>query len=192
MADDGVANGQAPIPPRRSCAGCDLCCTAVPVTALKKGPSVRCAHLRGEAGTSCSIYDRRPDECRTFLCLWRVTDDVLPDWMAPASAGFVVLMSGPLQEASTIFSVAPDPARPDAWMAARNVQIFKELARQSNRIVVVGQEHETRHIFAPSGKEFSREQHPWAFADGGRRVQVPNSEFLPAARPEGSNDAKKT
>jgi hypothetical protein len=189
MAGDGIDNARAagPIPAKRSCAGCDLCCTFVAVESLDKAAGVRCPHLRGEPGASCSIYDRRPDECRRYMCLWRMFDDLLPDWIAPAAAGFVISAQGSFEKGRLVFTVHADTTRPDAWMAARNVKVFKKLARQFNSFVVAGQAGLPRHVFAPSGKEFTREQHPEMFDNAGK-VRFPNSELLPETRQDDDKD----
>jgi hypothetical protein len=194
MADDDIGKQRvaASTPTTRTCAGCDLCCTAVGVQPLNKGAGVRCPHLRGEPGKSCSVYDSRPDDCRVFTCLWRMSDDLLPDWIAPASAGFVISVDGSLDRLPTVFTIHPDPLRPDNWMATRNVKAFKNLARQFNSLVVVGQAELARYIITPSGKEFSREQYPQMFANGGRSLRVPNSEFLAQTRPDNHKNIKTT
>jgi hypothetical protein len=59
--DDGRIN---------SCGGCTACCVALPIADrdLLKDPGVPCPHLGREC---CTIYQRRPDSCREYLCLWR-------------------------------------------------------------------------------------------------------------------------
>ena len=62
----------------RACGPCTACCTTMRVDALGKPANVRCPH----AGTGCGIYPTRPDECRTYYCLWRLgvdEEDERPD-----------------------------------------------------------------------------------------------------------------
>src|SRR5262245_27917068 len=46
------------------CSRCGACCVAPDIAALDKPLGVRCPHLVGDG--FCSIYDRRPDVCRSY------------------------------------------------------------------------------------------------------------------------------
>lgn len=68
-----------PDPPRR-CGGCTACCKTHAIRALDKPPGQWCAHCR--PGQGCGIYDARPEECRTYGCLWLAgygPDRIRPD-----------------------------------------------------------------------------------------------------------------
>jgi hypothetical protein len=52
---------------RRSCGGCTACCFTHAVAAVKQGGEW-CPHC--EVGAGCRIYLGRPEQCRTFSCLW--------------------------------------------------------------------------------------------------------------------------
>src|SRR5919198_3090540 len=52
----------------RSCGPCVGCCSIYQIPALQKPKYTLCKHC---TGTSCAIYDDRPDDCRKFFCLWR-------------------------------------------------------------------------------------------------------------------------
>jgi hypothetical protein len=73
----------------RSCGGCDLCCTLLRVAADEwKEPKLSydsCLYLSAHR---CTIYGRRPEVCRTYLCSWR--DGSLPDGYSPQKTGIVV------------------------------------------------------------------------------------------------------
>lgn len=62
----------------RVCGPCSLCCTSMSVPSQGKPADTRCVHLRQGA---CGIYKDRPDECRTFECLWRA--GALPNELRP-------------------------------------------------------------------------------------------------------------
>lgn len=53
----------------RACAECQACCTAVAVHELDKSMYTRCQH---QCDQGCSIYEQRPESCRTYYCLWQV------------------------------------------------------------------------------------------------------------------------
>lgn len=69
--------------PNRTCGECNVCCIALRIEEpeLQKKADVRCPNLSEEKG--CSIYNDRPDVCRTWYCGWRILpfleDDMRPD-----------------------------------------------------------------------------------------------------------------
>jgi hypothetical protein len=169
----------AQVPAKRTCEGCDLCCTAVGVEEIQKPPGCRCPHLTGEPGKSCGIYATRPIVCREFLCLWRGSDTLLPANLKPARVGFVIALSSDFRTFPLLFTVHPDPEHPDSWKAPRHRETFKALAAKFNAAVVIGQWRLARHVFAPSGKEYSRSQWPALFKNDGGVVGLPETDFLP-------------
>jgi hypothetical protein len=50
------------------CGECRVCCTAVAVDSVEKPVWTACRH---ECDSGCGIYDTRPDECRTYECLYQ-------------------------------------------------------------------------------------------------------------------------
>jgi uncharacterized protein len=46
------------------CTRCGACCVAPDIAALDKPLGARCPHLGAE--NLCTIYDRRPDVCRSY------------------------------------------------------------------------------------------------------------------------------
>lgn len=52
----------------RECGSCTLCCKVMGISALDKPRGRWCPHCK--PGKGCGAYDVRPDECRTFSCLW--------------------------------------------------------------------------------------------------------------------------
>lgn len=66
-------------------AGCDFCCIALGVAALKKYPRQTCRHLDRH---KCSIYADRPQPCRTFNCAWKKGN--WPEEWRPDKIGCVV------------------------------------------------------------------------------------------------------
>ena len=58
---------QSPQAAERSCGDCTLCCTVLRVDALRKLGGVACAAV---SARGCTIYERRPQICRGYRCLW--------------------------------------------------------------------------------------------------------------------------
>jgi len=51
----------------RSCGDCTVCCEVLEIPTLKKPIKTLCPNV---CNKGCGIYDTRPQECRTFQCLW--------------------------------------------------------------------------------------------------------------------------
>lgn len=99
-------NIQAPTVPGRSCGTCTLCCRLPDIDALDKPANDWCTHCTAARG--CAIYDRRPQVCRDFLCLWMIDDTLGEDW-EPARCNMMIYRQG------TQVTVLVDPDHPMAW-----------------------------------------------------------------------------
>lgn len=71
----------------RQCGDCQLCCKLVPVKELDKSAGERCRHQR--VGKGCTIYDRRPRNCRIWSCRWLIGEDTA-DLRRPDRAHYVI------------------------------------------------------------------------------------------------------
>jgi hypothetical protein len=98
--------------------------------------------------------------------------------MYPARCGFVVSLSGTFGTHPMVITVQPNPEFPDAWNKDHHRRQFASLARKFNAIVVIGEAEDAHLIFAPNGKTFSRDDYPILFKDGGRRIGLPETEFV--------------
>jgi hypothetical protein len=174
------------LPNSRTCAGCDLCCTVagVHVAALEKAPGVRCTHLTAltPAGRNCMIYARRPGACAGFQCLWRCSETTFSAEYFPPDCGFAIWINDAMKWPMTI-TVGCDPQRPTAWDRPRFRARFKALAYELNCIVAIGEGELCTHVFAPSGRVYSKAERPEFFIEGGRRVGVPSKDFRPGVQP---------
>ena len=112
------APGMTTTPQVRQCGSCSACCTLLEVTDVGKSMNEWCKHC--DAGKGCTIYDSRPQMCRSFNCAWLqgYLDD---DWF-PEKAGMVVHFS---QDA---VNVQVDPGFPDRW---RQEPYFSKLCEWS-------------------------------------------------------------
>lgn len=82
---DAASGPDLPLVAGRICGTCTACCLlpTIDTPELKKPPGVLCPHC---TGTACGIYERRPQPCRTFHCLWRRIAQ-MPDAMRPDRIG---------------------------------------------------------------------------------------------------------
>ncbi|GGC78748.1 hypothetical protein [Chelatococcus reniformis] len=62
----------------RQCGTCALCCKVMGIVELDKPRGRWCPHCR--PGQGCTTYDDRPEECRTFSCLWLTQDFLGEEW----------------------------------------------------------------------------------------------------------------
>ncbi len=78
---------------KRDCGGCTVCCTELKVDTpeFRKKPQVPCQHLSAKG---CGIYETRFPICRTFLCGWRLFDDLNDGWR-PDRSGVVIVRLSP-------------------------------------------------------------------------------------------------
>jgi Fe-S-cluster containining protein len=113
----GMAAPQAP-QQARDCGSCTSCCTLLEVTDAGKAVNEWCKFC--VAGKGCTIYEQRPQMCRSFSCAW-LQGHVNDDWY-PERAGIVVHFS---QDA---VNVQVDPAHPDRW---REEPYFSKLSEWS-------------------------------------------------------------
>lgn len=164
----------AMLPTKRTCDGCDLCCTALAVEEMNKPPGARCSMLVKGPHGSCGIYAHRPPTCKGYVCLWRAGEEFIPhEGLRPSDVGFVVSWD-PM--ATPLACVNPDPARPQAWEAYHHV--FYHVARVINMPVVIGSHDMGTAIFTPKGNLFRKRDYPEFFE--GARIGVPSTELFDA------------
>ncbi|MCK1304569.1 MULTISPECIES: YkgJ family cysteine cluster protein [unclassified Bradyrhizobium] len=104
--------------PARQCGSCNACCDILEVAAVDKPVNQLCRHWK--TGTGCTIYERRPQMCRSFVCAW-LQGHLDDDWF-PAKSGIIVHFS---QDA---VNVTVDDHCPDRW---REEPYFSKLAEWS-------------------------------------------------------------
>src|SRR4051812_3751901 len=106
------------VQPARQCGSCNACCDILEVAAVDKPGNQLCRHW--QTGTGCTIYERRPPMCRSFVCAW-LQGPLGDDWF-PAKSGIIVHFS---QDA---VNVTVDDHCPDRW---REEPYFSKLAEWS-------------------------------------------------------------
>jgi hypothetical protein len=153
------------------------------VDVLAKPPGQRCRHLTALAppGRNCMIYERRPADCKSFLCIWRSSDTALTDEFRPRDCGFALWIGDPFKSPFVI-TVGVDPARPDAWDTPWARARFTEIAFELNALVAIGQGPLASHIFTPLGRVYAKADYPDFFIGGGVQVGAPDFDFRPNVR----------
>ena len=89
----------------RQCGSCNGCCDILEVTAVAKPMNTLCKHWETEKG--CTIYERRPQMCRSFVCAW-LQGHLDDDWFPEKSRMVVYYGEGTV-------NVQVDADHPDRW-----------------------------------------------------------------------------
>lgn len=117
----------------RNCGSCTLCCKVLGIAALEKPLGRWCPHCR--PGKGCGIYETRPQECRTFHCLWLTESFLGPEWK-PDRAKFVLY----LEHGGARLVVQADPGAPANWRSEpyySQIKAWAAAAANEQRQVVV-------------------------------------------------------
>lgn len=163
----------AQLPTKRTCDGCDLCCTALEIADIGKPLGVRCSFQRLPGlGHGCSIYGKHPHACKSYACLWRVMDDFFPEWAKPEVVGFVPSIE--LEKTGKLVTIFLDPARPDAWRA--HERMLQEFSTKWDLAVAIGGADRAIAIMTPRGNTYWRKDWPDFFQ--GTQVAIPAHEFF--------------
>jgi hypothetical protein len=122
-----TANGNGPpIAPGRSCGRCSLCCRLLHVIELNKPAGRWCEHCRPGKG-GCSIYDTRPQICRTYACGWLMSATVSDEWYPLLS--HMILSLAPFNGVNTM-TVTVDPRYPWMWKEYPYYAQLKQMAER--------------------------------------------------------------
>ena len=117
----------------RACGACSLCCKLLPIAALEKPHEKWCAHCRPGAG--CTIYESRPETCRSFACHW-LADPAAGEYWAPLKSRMVVQITGGHDATYQRFvDVHIDRTVTDAW---RQEPYAADLRRHERRSAHAG------------------------------------------------------
>jgi uncharacterized cysteine cluster protein YcgN (CxxCxxCC family) len=98
----------------RACGACSLCCKLLPIAELDKPHDRWCAHCRPGAG-GCTIYETRPQACRTFNCLWLTEVTVADHWFPQKSKMVVQIVGVEDPSYDRFIDVHVDRGAADAW-----------------------------------------------------------------------------
>lgn len=73
----------------RTCGDCRACCYPLGIPELKKPCYEWCKHVGPKGSPGCTIYEQRPEPCKTYQCYW-LADPTFPEEYRPDKAGFIV------------------------------------------------------------------------------------------------------
>jgi hypothetical protein len=120
----------------RQCGECTLCCKIMAIEQLAKPVNSWCPHCK--PGRGCLIYASRPNECRTFSCLWLV-NDLLDERWKPSKSRLVLTTS------EDGIEVRCDPGFPGAWRR-------EPFRNQIREWAVSGETHDVTVVIIVGGK----------------------------------------
>lgn len=113
-----------PVAPGRECGKCSMCCHLLHIIELNKPSNQWCEHCRPGKG-GCSIYETRPNICRSFACGWLMSATVGPEWYPPLS--HMILSLAPFNGVQTV-TVTVDPRFPWIWKEQPYYSQLKQMA----------------------------------------------------------------
>ncbi len=122
-------------PEANHCGTCTMCCKLLGIIELDKAAGQWCTHCA--IGTGCKIYDTRPADCRTYMCVWRDFREQghpIPEELRPDRCG--VIIDAALNGRDHYVRV--DATKPDAWKKPIVQAFVKNLFEVGTVSLVVG------------------------------------------------------
>jgi len=129
---------------RHDCGSCTLCCHLTEVPEIAKPVYHWCEFCK--PGSGCTVYDMRPQSCRSFQCHWLKSD--MDDELRPDKCG--VLIEDLSQH--SLFLALVEQGRPDAWKEPALRQVFSSLSEQGFAVVVSVEGGQRQFVLVPHGK----------------------------------------
>jgi len=109
----------------RSCGTCSLCCKLLGILELEKPQGQWCPHCK-PGKERCTIYETRPDTCRTFNCAWLVNESVDDRWY-PEKCKMVINMN--VDSEIHLLQIYVDPSNRMGWTKEPYYSQIKSLAK---------------------------------------------------------------
>src|SRR5262249_18269352 len=131
----GAIPGVAGKHPERSCGECSMCCHRYPLEEIDKPKMTWCQHC--SPGNGCKIYERRPQVCRDFACVW-LRSDLAGHWF-PKRSKIIVRDFAYKGTNLLIFNV--DHRYPTRWREEPYFSEIKKIANEYNVVVSDGKYH---------------------------------------------------
>jgi Fe-S-cluster containining protein len=117
-----------PIANGRECGKCSMCCKVLRIDELQKPAGKWCDHCK--VGHGCTIYETRPDVCRTFACAWLMSDRVPEEWYPLRSH---MVLSYVMNNGITTITCSVDANHPTAWQSEPFYSHLKNMAHAGLR-----------------------------------------------------------
>jgi hypothetical protein len=120
----------------RACGACSLCCKLLPIAALGKPHDQWCTYCRPGNG-GCTIYESRPQTCRSFACNW-LADPTIGEHWYPLKSKMVVQITGGHDDKYDVFiDVLVDRGAPDVWRTEPYYSELRHMSAASRTLVRV-------------------------------------------------------
>jgi hypothetical protein len=129
---------------RRDCGECTLCCRLTEVPELRKPVNKWCQLCTAKG---CSVYETRPQSCRSFYCFWMLSLDV-PDELRPDKCG-ILFEEVP---GENILILLVDPDRPNAWRSEEIIRYTDTKVAQGVALVVAVPDSPVKPMIVPAGR----------------------------------------
>lgn len=119
------------------CGACKLCCTVMRVEApdapvpFDKPAHQPCQHICSQG---CSIYEKRPNVCEGFLCVWRATYE--PEINLPWPASERPDRTGVVMEVNEKGTVIVHCKTPEAWRDSRALKRIKWFVDKGDNVII--------------------------------------------------------
>jgi len=127
------------------CGTCNACCKVFEIPELTKPAGDWCKHC--DVGVGCTIYDARPEICRSFECFWLISQSredprerLAPDLRPDKSK---VVLSPTTNE--NVIAATTMPGSPLAYQRADVMLLIKTLS-SGGMAVVCGPPRATRRV----------------------------------------------
>jgi hypothetical protein len=94
---------------------------------ISKPPDTWCQHCKPGKG-GCAIYERRPELCRAFNCMWLMSSEFEDFWYPLTSKIVINPVCNEDGSPGLVFEV--DPRRPDRWLQDPYYEAISNIAIQ--------------------------------------------------------------
>jgi hypothetical protein len=118
----------------RTCGACSLCCKLLPIAALDKPHDRWCVHCRPGAG-GCTIYETRPEPCRSFSCHWLADASFGEHWFPQTSKMLVQVVAVQDANYDCFVDVHVERAASDVWRRDPYLGDLERLAANPRTLV---------------------------------------------------------
>lgn len=123
----------------KECGDCALCCKLIEVAPFEKPAGKWCEYCTRR---SCGIWAKRPEFCRTYECLWKLSEP-MGEALRPSNCHIVFELYEP--EKTVLANVDRD--YPASWTKGEPLKLIKRMVLDGYTVwVMVGKD---RHVMLP-------------------------------------------